>query len=698
MFKINRTLSLYLLAISIVCVYSHTIHYPFFFDDTPNITAKTELHSNSLFDIQYKKIFFKPDGNIGLRPISYLSFSLNWILSGEETWSYHFTNITIHILASFFLLNTILLLFRTPVLRDEGIAPDHALFCAVLTSFLWALHPIQTQAVTYIVQRMASMAGMFCILSLFYYIKARVHHIAGDESKPRIAFLFFLSFLFFGFGFLSKETTAILPLIVFLLEFIFFESFRYNKKFFVVLVLVFIGLILSAELLTAPTGLRNLMEISLSNRPFTLIERLLTEFRVVFFYITQIFYPIPQRFSLLHEPQLSTSLFSPVSTFFCLLAILSLVVVALIKKKQYPLISFAILFYFSGHLIESTIIPLEIVFEHRNYLPSMFVFLPVSFYFYKLIQFYRIQNKRWMQSALCGFLIILMVCFGVATYLRNSVWSSQKTLWENSLKHADSMRAWHNLAFHYYAKTGQKRIEEQMYLTAIEKRNTTQISGKILTYTNLANLYYQNQKYKEAEKYFKKAIDVVPDSRKRTSKAYMGLSMIECERANYTEALRYINKAIDQASLILYFNLKGIILMNLDRNEDAFETFKIGLKREPHRWEGYHYVGNYLTQTGHFDRGDWFIRQALTLPENNRLKLMLYRIQNRVLAKEDALAMTCADQVLKEFSYGKIIKKINLINNSKHVSPPLGIGIVLEVLEKQFNRKSKRFKRAYATG
>ena len=117
---------------------------------------------------------------------------------------------------------------------------------------------------------------------------------------------------------------------------------------------------------------------SLTTRPFTPFERLLTQPGVLLFYLSLLLYPSPARLSIDHSFPLSTSLLQPWTTLPAILAVAGLIVLGIASRKRWPLLSLAILFYFINHAVESSFIPLELVFEHRNYLPSFFLFLPVA--------------------------------------------------------------------------------------------------------------------------------------------------------------------------------------------------------------------------------------------------------------------------------------------------------------------------------
>ncbi|KKK87238.1 hypothetical protein LCGC14_2755230, partial [marine sediment metagenome] len=234
------------------------------------------------------------------------------------------------------------------------------------------------------------MATLFYILSMFFYVKCRL----SSSSLHRILFLLG-SGLAFLFALGSKENTATLPVALLLVEVICFQDLtsQRTKRVFLwgsiaggmLLIVLFVWLFIPDNSFSFIKGY--------NHRPFSLTERLLTEPRIVFFYLSLIFYPMPNRLSIEHDITLSTSLFQPLTTLPAILLTLVIIGIGFSQIRKRPLIALAILFFYLNHIIESTVIPLELIFEHRNYLPSLFLFLPVAAGFSKLLTYYQKRNK-----------------------------------------------------------------------------------------------------------------------------------------------------------------------------------------------------------------------------------------------------------------------------------------------------------------
>ena len=343
---------------------------------------------------------------------------------------YHIVNFLIHFLSAAFLFFAILYLLETPNLKEKFSKRRN--FIAFLSATLWAIHPIQTQAVTYIVQRMASMAAMFYILSILCYIKCRM----SGASLHRI-FCLLGCVLTFLLALGSKENAAMLPASLLLIELTCYKKFnwRFSKKIY------FWGSVVIGVIILILTVWFFSPDITFSwlngyrNRPFTLTERILTEPRIVLFYLSQILFPLPNRLSVEHDVILSTSFFQPWTTLPAILLTLLLMGLGISQIRKRPIIALAVLFFFLNHIIESTVIPLELVFEHRNYLPSMFLFLPIATGF-KWLYDYCAAKKQPLTGILFGLLVLLMVSLGIGTYTRNLAWATEVSLWRDAMKKA----------------------------------------------------------------------------------------------------------------------------------------------------------------------------------------------------------------------------------------------------------------------
>ncbi len=353
--------------------YSNTFFAPFYFDDTFNILENPDVQI-TVFTWDRVEQLIKNTYKVSIRVFSYFTLALNYYFGGVNVFGYHLVNFIIHVASGILLYGFLMLTFNLPHLKEKYGEISYRV--ALFGSLIFIAHPIQTQSVTYIVQRMASMAGMFYLLTLVLYIKGRL--VSG-----RVKVVYFsgmgLSYLL---GVFSKENVAILPLFIALYEFYFFQNLDVGprgKKVLLLLGSVLLGLVAFGFIVWGKRYIDLTIE-GYQYYKFTLSERVLTQFRVVLYYLTLLIYPHPSRLYLDYDFPISKTIFDPPTTILSILIITGLMGYSLWVAKKRPLLSFFILWYFGNLVIESSFFPLEMVFEHRLYLPSVGPFVLFSLF------------------------------------------------------------------------------------------------------------------------------------------------------------------------------------------------------------------------------------------------------------------------------------------------------------------------------
>ncbi|MDU9048189.1 MAG: hypothetical protein Q3M30_05030 [Candidatus Electrothrix sp. Rat3] len=479
------------------------------FDDLPNILENTPLHLTELTPQSLKRTFFAYPESEGtfLRPVSNLSFALNWFFHQDKVFGYHLVNFFIHFLTTIFLFKSCLLLLSSP--KMKGRVHGNPFLIAALAALFWALNPVQTQAVTYIVQRMASLAAMFTIIGIWCYLKARQQQ--GNNIKKKL-FYYVGLLLAFVLALGSKENAILLPASLVLIELFFFrETITLSKQNIVILALGFFFVLGFTILLKGPDVFHSVFA-SYSNRNFTPGQRVLTESRIVLFYLSLLFFPAPFRLSLIHEVQLSTSIFDPMSTLFAVLSIGILVILPFFLHKRYPLLSFAILFFFLNHTVESTFLNLELIFEHRNYLPSFFLFLPVASLISTLIHRYR-QQKKLIYFTLIGSTALLVFFLLLGTLIRNKVWLTEQSLWADSLKKApNSTGPYINLGHYYLVQENNLQKAFRLSQLSLDKNSATPWKSRFWAYQNMGYIMKLIGNYDKALQFYDNALSESQDT------------------------------------------------------------------------------------------------------------------------------------------------------------------------------------------
>jgi hypothetical protein len=411
-------------------VYRPGLQGAFMFDDGPNILRNAYIAISSLtLDALRQAAFSSTSGPLN-RPISMMSFAVNHYFSGFDPFYFKITNIGIHLLNGIGLFVLTILLLRAYRTRFQPELTDrHVHWVSLAVAAAWLLHPFNLTSVLYVVQRMTSLSALFSIWGLVLYAWGRMRFLEGRNGIwPVLTSLF----LFTPFAMLCKETGALMPLLMFVVEISLFnfETKRaFARRFLMVVFIVTVALPAAAFLAYVATDPSRVIGGYFS-RPFTLAERLMTEARVIWFYIQMIIVPTNGKMGLFHDDIVnSQGLLQPFTTLVSIVGLAALLGVSLLLRKKAPLVTFGVLFFLAGHLLESTIFALEIAHEHRNYLPMYGLILVLFFYLLYPLRFK--DNLRLRQ----GIAILLIGLFSFNTYARSDKWSNPFDFAESELAH-----------------------------------------------------------------------------------------------------------------------------------------------------------------------------------------------------------------------------------------------------------------------
>lgn len=361
-------LAVFLVGALVVGIYWPGLQGGFFFDDGPSILFAEGVRLESLsLEAIHQALVSGGAGPSG-RPVAQLSFALNHYFSGFDPLAFKATNLAIHLGCGLLVFALALRLLRAA----HPLAKQHNLLIASgAVAALWLLHPIQLLPVLHVVQRMTS-------LSAFFLLAALLLHIHGRERGgcAGAAWLILAWGIAWPLSILSKETGALFPVFALAWELIVRRSSQGQLDRWARAFAALVGVVLLAGLAYALSPRAQWLWSGYDLRPFSLIERLLTEGRVFWFYLGLIVAPRLEVLGLYHDDMaLSTALLSPWTTLPALLGLAGLVWLAWRVRTRAPLVAFGIAWFLIGHALESTVLPLEIAHEHRNYLPVLGVLL-----------------------------------------------------------------------------------------------------------------------------------------------------------------------------------------------------------------------------------------------------------------------------------------------------------------------------------
>lgn len=421
--------SLVLAFLLCVAAYYPGLHGNFTFDDFSNIVQNHRLQVDTVSLDGLRQAALSADSGTLKRPVSMLSFWLNYYLSGLDPFYFKLTNLLIHLVngLGLYCLATLLLAARkAPGSHDAE--QDNIRFVAVAAAAIWLVHPLNLTGVLYVVQRMASLAATFMIFGLICYVLGRRRLARGEAGFPLILLGLF------GFGalaVLSKENGALLPLYMGVIEFTVFRfaglapAARKRLELFFALTLAVPAVLAAAYVASHPQWLASQYQV----RDFTMTERLMTEARVLCLYLRWLVIPTPSDLGLFHDDiVVSRGLLDPVTTLLSVVAILSACTAAVTLRKRVPWLTFAVFWFLGGHVLESSFIGLGLVFEHRNYLP---IFGPVLAGVYALA--WALRNAR--PAVRYSLPAVLTLVMAAVTADRAADWSSTDTLAASLVRH-----------------------------------------------------------------------------------------------------------------------------------------------------------------------------------------------------------------------------------------------------------------------
>jgi hypothetical protein len=412
-------------AMACIVLYWPALDGPLLVDDKPQLGRL--LEEDGLERRGWQGFLLSETGPLR-RPVSMGTFIFNALTSGSDITGWKYTNLMLHLVAGLlvFWLSACLMSGReSHIKRDAWIGGS-------VIAAIWLLHPLHVSTVLYTVQRMAQLSAIFVFAGLVSYSIGRMRQLRGDGGFLQLAaaFLVFLPLAAF-----SKENGLLLPVLAFLLEAIVFQ-FQGGSRIRWRLVFAFsLLLLVPVAVALAMWGLRfdAILLSGYEARDFSLAERLMTEARVLWIYIQQLLVPVQRHMGFFHDDiVVSRGLVEPVTTLPAILGLAALAIGAWRIRCRAPLVSFGIGFFLAAHLLESTALPLELMFEHRNYLPSYGLFLALVA---------GLLQVRLRTRTNVGISVATAFALAVLTGLRAQTWASEADLYNYAFRvHPNSER------------------------------------------------------------------------------------------------------------------------------------------------------------------------------------------------------------------------------------------------------------------
>jgi protein O-mannosyl-transferase len=630
-------------------VYSNTWKSPFVFDDIHTIV---EQEARRTLDFSIERWF-------GTRTLPVFTLDLNYYMGELNVIGYHAFNIGVHLVSSMamfwlsYLLSSVV--YKTRVVRVGKLEISNHLFFAMVVSMFFVAHPIQTQAITYIVQRLASIAAMFYILALLFYVKFR---LSTETTYMKI--WGGLSIAASLAAMHSKEIAVTLPVAIVMMELFFFVPINNDRSWWkfkidwrqavkripyllpwIITIIVIPAYMLEIkELVFKPeltsenvsqatlkdkVSLRRITNVSAETVEIPRDTYLLTEINVVRKYWQLIIWPAGQ--NLDHDVRLVTNLRNWPTAASLLLHVSLLLSSLVLFIKGRRMFAYGLCFFYLAILPESSIIPIiDVMFEHRLYLPMLGVALIFGDLGQILLKIkkLRIKDTDWLVVILVS---CVLMALAVTAFNRNGVWKDEVTLWTDSTtKSPNKARPYNNLGKAYLDKRMFDKAEE-LYLREVEidpdsvsgHNNLGSIYGVLGRYeealaeinraielrpdhdaafNNLGNIYMLQTEYDQAEQAYQTSIEL----NSRDAGVWRNLGDVLARQEKYTEAVEAYRQAINLVpGKALWHSKLGAALGAIGNSEEAKTELLIAIKLDAKQFNAYSNLGNVYATEGNFD-------------------------------------------------------------------------------------------------
>jgi len=609
-----------------VLIYANSLDVPFYFDDFLQIINVPLVKNLSYFINPDAARAYPGYGGFVSRYFGYFTFALNYSFGGLNVTGYHLVNLAIHLAASLLVYSLVCLTFRTPRTL-KGSTPGQAAagsgFIALLAALLFVSHPVQTQAVTYLVQRFASLAAMLYLLSLTSYVRARLVQVDRGVRSPAAIGWMAAALVSALLALKTKETSYTLPLALLLYELLFFDA-RWKRKALPLLLGVFALTAAAAGGILAASGLplaelaSRLDKMARLQTDMPRWDYFATQSEVILTYLRLLVFPAWQQLD--YDFPISHTFLDADVVISCslLFAFFSAGVYLLNLSRRegawydyasgrLRLMAFGIFWFFLTLSIESSVIPIvDVIFEHRLYLPSAGLFMAVA-------AAVSLAGERggvlpgWPKPPVLAAVAGVILLLAGATVARNQVWRDEVVFWQdNADKSPLKARVFLNLGRAQERKRDLAGAEKS-YRTA-SRLWPEQTDSAI----NLGLLYTQTGRPAEALAQFKAALTVDPQLaeahnnigkiygsqgqldeavqeflqavrlRPTMAEAYNNIGYLQALKKDYHAALAAYQKclSLDPDYELAYVN-RGIALLAIGRNVEALADFRRALKINP---------------------------------------------------------------------------------------------------------------------
>ncbi len=544
-------ISSFIIAIAVLVVYSNSFYNSFQYDDIHHIfQSRHNKNFDSFEDMSFWFHFIQ-------RAPAQFTFALNYHFGEYSVFGYHLVNVTVHIISSVLVFVLTGIILNSSTVKQKAVLENKKIIY-LFSSLIFAVHPIQTESVTYIVQRMESLSFVFYTAALILYYLFR-----GEKETVRkiIKFAFFL--LAGLLAVMTKQTAYTLPLTILLLEIYFIrdENGSCSRK----LIFTLTAVLSSALIIGLAADILPKEYMSDTTR----WQYMITQFKVIPKYIFLMFIPVGQNID--HHVTVPESFFEPAVLLGILFIGILFFTAYYAYKKDQKLISFSLAWFFAVISLRSSVLPIsDLMSEHRLY-PAMFgfgLFIAVA----AVLTAEKITNSYKYHFVMIT-LLIITTAYSVSTARRNEVWKDELSLWKDSVsKSPEKFRPNYN-AGEAYKKSGLSQTALGYYLKAF---SISPDSYGLCN--NIGNIYSEKKDFDSAEKYYLRALSLNPEY----PKALNNLANIYFKKGNMKEAEKLYVSASDKDPLFIdpVLNLGHLYFIS-EHYGEAVKKYKRVLELDP---------------------------------------------------------------------------------------------------------------------
>ena len=575
-------------------IYASTLRGGFYFDDRSAI-----IENRAIRDITDLRAIW---GAFNTRCVGGVTFALNYAFGKLNPFGYRLFNVLLHIFASLLIYPLVFLTLKTPAMKRSPLI-KHSRFFSLSASLLFLVHPIQTQAVNFIWQRVALLAALFYLASIVLYACARLTSRIGA---------YFGALVTAGLGMFCKETAVTIPFMILLYEFSFFGPLKkeFQKRllfifpFLVTLVVIPLTLHAASDQVAMKIMSPASVKVSFRERLSQMTHGypsggysrrvyLLTQANVLRTYLRLLFLPVRQ--NLDYDYPVARGVTEP-RTLFSITLLLAIFLLAVLFFQNHRLLAFSIFWFFLTLSLESVVILGDVIFEHRLYLPmaGFTLFLPAA-----LSALFR-DTKKWI--VVCSAILLV---FSFVAHRRNTVWKDEIALWEDTVQKSPGKARPHNNLGVAYGRIGRYDKEIEQCLQAIRLNPTDPHA-----YNNAGFAYGQEGRTNEEIVQYLKAVAVDPEY----AQGYYNLGVAYGKKGDYDTAITYFKKTllIHPTHADAYNNL-GVAYGKKGEGDKEISCYFKALQIDPENAYAYNNLGVAYGEKGDSTEGAAFFKKALKI-------------------------------------------------------------------------------------